>query len=214
MKSMMKRITILAGIGLISACATTPPDATISQLDEARALIAKAKQAGAEQCAPERQAEAVAKLYEAAHELSEGNIHLDEQATLIDESVKAAKQAYAKSKSGCKPEAIALRGIYFKTKSADLTSASTATLDHAVSVLNRRSNIHVEVAAHTDSRGRDAYNLDLSNRRAKSVMDYLTSHGIAASRLTSNGYGETRPVADNATPEGRAKNRRVELRVR
>jgi len=219
MRLNVKHMTILAGISLISACATTPPDIQVSRLDEARALIAKAKQAGAEQCAPERQAEAVAKLYEAAHELSEGNIHPDEQASLIDESIKAAKQAYAKSKSGCKPEVIKpevieLRGVYFKTDSAELTPASTATLDHAVDVLNRRSDIRVEVAAHTDSRGTDAYNMELSMRRAGRVKDYLIAHGVAASRLTLKGYGETRPVADNSTPAGRAKNRRVELHVR
>ncbi len=210
----IKHITLLIGISLISACATTSPNVHISRLDEARALIAKAKQAGAERCAPERQAEAVAKLYEAAHELSEGNIHLDEQASLIEESVKAAKQAYAKSKTGCKPEVIALHGVYFKTDSAELTPVSTTTLNHAISILNRRPGIRVEVAAYTDSRGTSAYNMALSMRRAKSVMDYITSHGISVSRLTSRGYGETQAVADNSTSEGRARNRRVQLRVR
>lgn len=214
LKYTLKHIGLLAVVGLFSACAVTPPVTDISQLDQARALIAKAKSAGAEKCAPEFQARAVSKLYAAAHEFSEGNIHPDEQADLVAESVKAAKQAFGKTMRGCKPEIIALKGVYFATDSAKLTSASTATLKHAVAVLNKRSGIHVEVAAHTDSRAQDAYNLSLSNRRAKRVMDYLVSHGIAASRLNSHGYGETQPVADNKTAAGRAKNRRVELRIR
>jgi len=214
MKKTLKKISLLAGIGLISACATTPPSTDISELDQARALIAKAKAAGAERCAPELQARAVSKMYAAAHEYSEGNIHPDEQADLVHESVKAAKQAFGKTMRGCKPEIIALKGVYFATNSADLTAASTATLNHAVAVMKKRSGIHVEVAAHTDSRGKADYNMALSSRRAKSVMDYLIAHGIAASRLTSHGYGETQPVADNGTAAGRAKNRRVELRIR
>ncbi len=209
-----KSFAIFTGVVLFSGCAIVPPSTQVSELDEARALIAKAKKAGAEKCAPERQAEAVAKLYAAAHELTEGGIHPEENEALIAASVKAAKQAFGKTKAHCQPEVIALSGVYFETNSAKLSPASATTLNHAVAVLKKRSGIHVEVAAHTDSRGKDAYNLVLSERRAKSVMDYLTAHGIAASRLTSHGYGETQPVADNGTAAGRAKNRRVELRVR
>ncbi|MDQ6988233.1 MAG: OmpA family protein [Mariprofundaceae bacterium] len=214
MKFNLKYMAMIAGVGLLSACAAIPPSTQISELDEARALIAKAKQAGAERCAPERQAEAVAKLYAAAHELTEGDIHPEENESLIAASVKAAKQALGKSKARCQAEVIALSGVYFETNSAKLSPASDATLNHAVAVLKKRASIRVEVAAHTDSRGKDAYNMALSERRAKSVMDYLTAHAIAASRLTSHGYGETQAVADNATAAGRAKNRRVELRIR
>jgi len=210
----MRHLAMLAGISLISACAAHPPNTNISELDQARSLIAKAKAAGAERCAPERQAEAVVNLYAAAHELTEHDIHPDENEYLIAKSVKAAKQALGKAKRGCKAEVLNLDGVYFKTNSADLIASSTATLDRAVATLKKRSSIHVEVAAHTDSRGKAAYNMGLSERRAKSVMDYLTAHGIPASRLTSHGYGETQSVADNGTSAGRAMNRRVELRVR
>jgi len=214
MKFNLKYLAMSAGVSLISACAAIPPNTQISELDEARALIAKAKKAGAEKCAPERQAEAVAKLYAAAHEITEGDIHPEENASLVAASIKAAKQAFGKSKAHCQPEVIALSGVYFETNSAKLSPASATILNHAVAVLKKRSSISVEVAAHTDSRGQDAYNLALSERRAKSVMDYLTAHGVAGARLTSHGYGETQAVADNATAAGRAKNRRVELRVR
>ncbi|MDQ6953413.1 MAG: OmpA family protein [Mariprofundaceae bacterium] len=110
-------------------------------------------------------------------------------------------------------EVIALEGVYFASNRADLTHASSASLNDAVTVLQKRSDIQIEIAAYTDSRGKNAYNLALSKLRAHSVMNYFTSHGIKASRLSSEGYGESNPIADNATREGRAKNRRVELHV-
>jgi len=68
------------------------------------------------------------------------------------------------------------------------------------------------VAGHTDSSGNDMLNMELSQSRAESVVEYLVSAGIARERMKAKGYGESRPVADNATAEGRAKNRRVELK--
>lgn len=217
------RIGLLAIVtALLSACATAPLDIQRSELNEARALVAKAKAAGAERCAPEQQATAVAMLYMAAHEYSEGDVHPEEQAELVQGSMSAAKEAYQVAKKNCAPkpkpkpkpvEVISLAGVYFETNSNKLTSASVATLDSAVATLKERSSIRVEVAAHTDDRGKAIYNMDLSNRRANSVMDYLTEHGIDASRLSAKGYGESSPIADNGSAAGRSKNRRVELRV-
>jgi len=213
---------------LLSACATTPLDIQHSELNEARTLIAKAKAAGAERCAPKLQAKAVADLYMAAHEYNEGNVHPQEQADLVTSSTKAAKEAYRTAKNNCgakpkpkpkpkpqpqKVEVIALKGVYFETNSDTLTAASVATLNNAVTTLQKRASIRVEVAAHTDSRGSAVYNRNLSNRRANSVMNYLIEHGINAARLSAKGYGEVSPIADNATVAGRAENRRVELRV-
>jgi len=210
------RILLLPLItALLSACVIAPLDIQRSELSEARALIAKSKAAGAERCAPEQQATAVARLYMAAHEYSEGDVHPEEQQELVEGSMKAAREAYRVARKGCskKVEVITLEGVYFETNSDKLTDASVATLNGAVSTLKRRSSIHVEVAAHTDSRGSAAYNLDLSNRRAVSVMAYLTEHGVDAGRLSSKGYGETSPITDNGSAAGRAKNRRVELRI-
>jgi len=210
---MMRRITIFAAALSLTACAAVTPDINIDALSSARGAIAAAKAAGAEKCAPKLQAQAVASLYWAAHEFSEGDYHPDENAELAATAENKAKQALEKSKVACKPEIIKLEGVYFNHDSAKLRSTSIATLDKAVATLKRRASIHVEVAAHTDSSGSDEYNQALSERRAASVMDYLVAHGIDASRLTSKGYGESQPVASNATKEGRAKNRRVELRV-
>jgi OOP family OmpA-OmpF porin len=89
-----------------------------------------------------------------------------------------------------------------------------AILDEAVAVLAKYPELRVEVAGHTDSKGKDDYNQNLSERRAKTVYDYLTSKGIDASRLVGpNGYGEARPIDTNETDEGRANNRRTELNV-
>jgi Outer membrane protein and related peptidoglycan-associated (lipo)proteins len=73
------------------------------------------------------------------------------------------------------------------------------------------ASLRLEVQGHTDDSGSPEHNAKLSGDRAASVKDWLTAHGIAASRLASKGYGATKPVADNHTPEGKAKNRRVEL---
>jgi OmpA-OmpF porin, OOP family len=94
------------------------------------------------------------------------------------------------------------------------TSESIAILDQAVDTLQRNPGVRVEVVGHTDAVGTDEYNQGLSERRARIVYDYLTSHGIDASRLSGpTGYGESRPVDTNETKEGRARNRRTELGV-
>jgi len=209
---MMHRIILILAALSMTACAHHI-NIDRGELSDARAAIAAAKAAGAEQCAPKLQAEAVAALYWAAHELTETDYHPDENAELIARAESKAKAAQAKAKTGCVVEVFKLDGVYFDTNSADLKPVSTSTLDQGVATLKRRNDIHVEVAAHTDSRGSAAYNKALSNRRAASVKAYLISHGIAANRLTSKGYGESQPIASNKTAEGQAKNRRVELRV-
>ena len=94
------------------------------------------------------------------------------------------------------------------------SSDSLAILDQAVDTLKRYPQVHVTVAGYTDSVGKPAYNQGLSERRAKIVYDYLTSHGIDASRLEGPiGHGENDPVDTNKTAEGRARNRRTELQV-
>ncbi|MDQ6955073.1 MAG: TolC family protein [Mariprofundaceae bacterium] len=111
------------------------------------------------------------------------------------------------------PLVISLQGVTFANSSADLTLSSNSVLNNAVNTLRKHNTVRVEVAAHTDDRGEAVYNLELSHQRAQSVYDYLVQHGIAASRLSEQGYGETKPIADNATDSGRAQNRRVELRI-
>jgi outer membrane protein OmpA-like peptidoglycan-associated protein len=108
---------------------------------------------------------------------------------------------------------IVLRGINFDFDKAVIKPEAEPVLDAAVDVLKENPDVKVRVGGHTDSVGTDAYNQGLSERRAKSVRDYLVKHGIDASRLTAVGFGESQPVADNKTKDGRAQNRRVTLDV-
>jgi OOP family OmpA-OmpF porin len=108
-------------------------------------------------------------------------------------------------------KALVLEGVTFENNSAQLTSGSRAILDDVAASLVAWPDVNVEVGGHTDSRGDDAYNQELSQKRADSVKAYLTAKGVDAARLTTKGYGETKPVADNDTADGRARNRRVEL---
>ena len=82
-----------------------------------------------------------------------------------------------------------------------------------VQLLKDNPTVKIEISGHTDNVGKPSDNLTLSNNRAKSVVNYLITKGISAQRLVAKGYGETKPVADNKTEEGRAKNRRTELKV-
>ena len=84
-------------------------------------------------------------------------------------------------------------------------------LQQVLALLEKDASIKVEVQGHTDNVGTDAYNQTLSDSRAAAVVGWLTQHGIAAARLTSKGYGKTKPVADNGSDLGRARNRRVEI---
>lgn len=106
-----------------------------------------------------------------------------------------------------------LHGIYFDTAKATLKPESQATLQQVLGVLTADPALRLVVAGHTDSEGDDAYNLRLSEQRAAAVMQWLTGEGVDAGRLSSDGLGETQPVADNASEAGRALNRRVQLRV-
>ncbi|PTL77918.1 cell envelope biogenesis protein OmpA [Vitiosangium sp. GDMCC 1.1324] len=104
--------------------------------------------------------------------------------------------------------------ILFETGSATIQKQSLKLLDEVAVVLDRNPELGpVLIEGHTDNVGSDTLNLNLSQRRAQSVMDYLISKGIEAHRLRAKGFGESKPIATNATPLGRAKNRRVEFRL-
>ena len=101
----------------------------------------------------------------------------------------------------------------FGFDSAEFTPEARAILDEQAAILEKESDVKVEIAGYTDSIGSEEYNQGLSERRAKAVEEYLISKGISAHRLKTVGYGKSRPIAPNDTREGRAKNRRVELNV-
>lgn len=108
---------------------------------------------------------------------------------------------------------ITLTGITFDTGKATIKAISYPILDRAVDLLKKNPRVRVEIQGHTDSVGSDAYNMRLSQARANSVHKYLVEHGIDPARLTARGYGETSPIADNRTRDGRAQNRRIDFKI-
>jgi len=109
-------------------------------------------------------------------------------------------------------DTLVLEGVHFETAKAVLTENSRTILEIVARSLADWPDVRVEIAGHTDARGTEPYNLDLSQRRAEAVRTYLAERGVAADRLTAKGYGESKPIANNGTEAGRTKNRRVELK--
>jgi outer membrane protein OmpA-like peptidoglycan-associated protein len=114
---------------------------------------------------------------------------------------------------GCASFEGVMQGVKFEAGKARLTSSAREILDKVALELNRFPEVKIHIKAHTDSRGDPGFNLWLSNSRAQAVIVYLGKQGIDTSRMIPIGFGEAKPVADNATAEGRAKNRRVEFQV-
>jgi len=115
---------------------------------------------------------------------------------------------------GCKAgDVIVLRGVNFEFDKSKLTVNAKTLLDMVADALLARTDIKVEIDGHTDAKGSDAYNQKLSERRAQSVKDYLGSRGVDLTRMTTVGFGESKPITTNETDEGREINRRVELKV-
>ncbi|WP_074406181.1 MULTISPECIES: OmpA family protein [Aquimarina] len=104
-------------------------------------------------------------------------------------------------------------GVYFATNKSTLNSKSKTNLNKLAGIFKEYPDTNIIVEGHTDSTGDDSYNMSLSQKRANAVTNYLISQGISKSRLTTYAHGETLPKYDNATPAGRAKNRRVELGI-
>jgi OmpA-OmpF porin, OOP family len=139
-----------------------------------------------------------------------------------DEEDKCPSRVGPASNQGCPVIAkevidkinFAAKNVFFSTGSFKLLPKSFKSLDEVVKLLKSDETLMIDVDGHTDAQGADDKNQILSDNRAASVKNYLVSKGIAESRLKSTGYGETKPVADNATAAGRAKNRRTEMTVR
>lgn len=148
---------------------------------------------------------------------------LDSDGDGIVDGVDKCPTVFAKTADGCPAqvapapapapavEPLTLKGVNFDNDKAVIRAGDKAVLDAAADTLKKWGDVKVEVAGHTDDQAGDAYNVQLSQRRAEAVRTYLIGKGIAADRLTAKGYGESRPVADNSTAEGRFQNRRVEL---
>ncbi len=109
--------------------------------------------------------------------------------------------------------AVRSRTVEFASDSAELTELGRSVLDEIFELLSSQEGVRIAISGHTDDQGDDDHNLRLSRRRAAAARDYLVAKGLAAGRFETAGYGESRPIADNATPEGRLHNRRIEFAV-
>ena len=104
-----------------------------------------------------------------------------------------------------------MHGILFDVDKATLKPESMGSINQIFSLLKKDPSLKFEIDGHTDNTGEAAHNLTLSQQRGDAVKTQLVKMGIDASRLTTKGFGDTKPIADNSTPEGRANNRRVEF---
>ncbi len=142
---------------------------------------------------------------------------------LANKDDKCPNAAGPKSNNGCpvvKEEVVvqeaisfAAKNIQFETNSNKIKAASLIELDNVASILAQYPDYNVSISGHTDSVGNAGYNKSLSQKRAKACLDYLVSKGVSAGRMSSAGYGEEQPIADNSTAEGRQMNRRVEFNI-
>ncbi|MCJ2182855.1 OmpA family protein [Novosphingobium sp. 1949] len=135
----------------------------------------------------------------------------------MDKQIKELKEQTAGSGIDVTQEGdgilVNLPDVTFAVDSTAISPSFQASLDKVAQSMVQYPNSLVDVYGHTDSTGSAAYNMDLSKRRADSVARYLTSRGVASARIQTQGMGENYPVADNTTPEGRALNRRVEIKI-
>ncbi|MEJ2897987.1 OmpA family protein [Acinetobacter sp. NS-4] len=109
--------------------------------------------------------------------------------------------------------ALNLQIINFSTSSAEIPDANKSILEQAAALIKRAPQVHLTVKGHTDASGNAQVNKALSQKRAQTIVDYLVKHGVDPAQLQAVGYGSEQPVADNATPEGQFKNRRIEFEV-
>lgn len=135
----------------------------------------------------------------------------------VNNSISAAQNALSTLRDPVRPEdvvrALNLQIVNFATDSATIPEQNKPVLDHAAKLIRQTPDVALVVEGYTDSTGDAAYNKDLSQKRAQSMIDYLVSQGVNASKLTSMGYGQNNPVADNVTEMGKFRNRRIEFRV-
>jgi outer membrane protein OmpA-like peptidoglycan-associated protein len=141
---------------------------------------------------------------------SVSNITLEIPALGPNESYKTAQKVDLYHQPA---KTFVLDDVNFETGKAELKIESFPVLDELVAYLNRKDDERIEIGGHTDNVGKPAANILLSMERAKSVMAYVISKGIYASRLTAKGYGSSIPVASNATSVGKAMNRRTEIKI-
>lgn len=136
---------------------------------------------------------------------------MDKQAQKIEEEIPGAQ--VERVDDGIVVTFDESSGVYFDTNKYNINTASQTTLNKLIGVFKEYPDTNILVVGHTDSAGTEDYNMALSKNRAYAVTNYLSQNGVRQGRLTTNWFGETQPMHDNATVEGRAKNRRVNVAI-
>jgi outer membrane protein OmpA-like peptidoglycan-associated protein len=231
----MMLFALILGAMIVSGCAASKE--TMMAYDEAKGLFQKATAAGAKKCAPCQYATAEAALAMAEHGLQK---RWYESASKYDIAIKVAKEKSleALKLTPCekpappppppkpapappppppppapKPAPV-FENIYFHENKTNIDPLAAKALDRDGEMLKENPNIKVEIGGHTDSLGSEKANQKISEKRAESVKKYLMDKfNISGDRMVVKGYGSSKPIADNGTKEGRAKNRRVEIRI-
>lgn len=144
---------------------------------------------------------------------ADGYLFYSENFKLNDENKSESSQKDIFLTPIIEGESVVLNNIFFQSNSAELLESSQTELNTLIELLDKNKNIIIEISGHTDNTGSQKLNLELSDKRANSVKAYLVSKGIDESRLEAKGYGQTKPIAENSTEEGKAKNRRTEFKI-
>ncbi|MEZ5845413.1 MAG: OmpA family protein [Geminicoccaceae bacterium] len=193
------------------------PSGDVAMLTEARGRLMAALDAGAPEIAPGPAGRAVAS-FDCWLEQQEENIQPGDIAACqegFEAAMAKVDEAMAAPAPAPVPDVVTLDAdVVFDFDKSDIKPAAAAELDMLAQLMADNPQQSFEVQGHTDSTGATDYNQGLSERRAQSVLDYLTGKGVEAERLTAVGFGENRPLASNDTEEGRAQNRRVEIHSR
>ena len=208
-----------------------PPFALDAEAEAKRRAEAEAKRAAEEAAAKKAADDAAAK---AAAEQADAKRKSDAEARRLADAAaaqKAAEDAEAKrladAAAAKRAEAAATakmcqdklqsavqgNAVRFRTASASIDQASNAALDQLAEVVKACPGNQIQVEGHTDSQGDAGFNLTLSRNRAQAVVDYLVKAGVDASLVAAEGFGDTKPIGDNGSSEGRAQNRRIEFKV-
>ncbi len=211
---LQKTLIGLVIAGTLTGCATTPVNLTANQRLAAGATLGAIAGAVAGHQVHDKNGRYVGAALGA---LAGGAIanYMNQQQQVLQSSPELKNKGINVSRQDTATIKLNLpSAVTFAVDKADLNSNVINSLNEIVGVLNQYPSTVIHVSGFTDSDGSDAYNLALSQRRAQAVANYLISRGVAASRLRAKGYGESHPIASNASAAGKAQNRRAELHIR
>jgi len=139
--------------------------------------------------------------------------YMDKQAEEVKQEVQGAKVERVGEGEDAKVNITFESGFLFDVNKAELKPDTIVNLNKLADILQKYPDTNIIIEGHTDSTGKEDYNMQLSEKRAKSVQNYIMQQGINSNRMTAKWYGETKPVASNETEEGKSQNRRVEISI-